>query len=62
MSKELEALEYNDSIINFVSSMNQKGARRVLNDLQEYYPAFFEELRVQINRFPEKPIAALLRK
>ncbi|MDE3022302.1 MAG: hypothetical protein KGI54_10615 [Pseudomonadota bacterium] len=62
MSKELEELEYNDVIVNFVSAMNQRGARRVLNDLQTYYPAFFEEMRVQINRFPDKPVAALLKK
>jgi len=62
MSKETELLEYNDSIVGFVSIINQHGAQRVLHDLQAYYPGFFEEIKVQINRFPVKPVAALLRK
>ena len=62
MTKETEQLEYNDSIVAFVSSINQYGAQRVLHDLQTYYPGFFDELKVQINRFPTKPVAALLRK
>ena len=62
MNKELEHLEYNDSIVNFISIINQHGAQKVLRDLQVYYPGFFEEVKVQIARFPEKPVAALLRK
>jgi len=62
MIKELEELEYNDVIVNVISSMTERGVRRVLADLQTYYPTMFEEMRVQINRFPDKPVAALLRK
>jgi hypothetical protein len=62
MNKELEELEYNDVLVNVISSMTERGVRRVLSDLQTYYPAMFEEIRVQINRFPDKPVAALLRK
>jgi hypothetical protein len=62
MNKELQELEYNDTLVNLISSMTERGVRRVLNDLQTYYPTMFEEIRVQINRFPEKPVAALLRK
>ncbi len=62
MTKETEQLEYNDSIVAFVSTINQYGAQKVLHDLQAYYPGFFDEIKVQINRFPVKPVAALLRK
>jgi hypothetical protein len=62
MTKETDLLEYNDSIVSFVSIINQHGAQKVLRDLQGYYPGFFDEVRVQIARFPEKQIAALLRK
>lgn len=62
MNKELDHLEYNDSIVNFISSINQHGAQKVLHDVQAYYPGFFDEIKIQINRFPVKPVAALLRK
>ena len=62
MTKETEQLEYNDSIVAFVSTINQHGAQKVLHDLQKYYPRFFDEIKVQINRIPVKPVAALLRK
>ena len=61
MTKETDQLEYNDAIVSFVSIINQHGAQKVLRDLQVYYPGFFEEVKVQIARFPEKPVAALLR-
>lgn len=62
MTKELDQLEYNDAIVGFVSIINQTGAQKVLRDLQAFYPGFFDELKAQIARFPEKPVAALLRK
>ena len=62
MTKETEQLEYNDSTVAFVSTINQYGAQKVLHDLQAYYPGFFDEIKIQINRFPVKPVAALLRK
>ena len=62
MTKETDLLEYNDVIVEFVSIINQHGAQKVLRDLQAYYPGFFDEVKVQIARFPEKPVAALLRK
>jgi hypothetical protein len=59
---EEEQLRYNDLLVDLASLMQQYGARRVMSDFQSHYPAFFQELKVQINRFPEKPVAALLRK
>ena len=59
---EPEQLRYNDFMVDLASFMQQYGTRRLLIDFQAHYPAFFEELKVQINRLPEKPIPALLRK
>jgi len=59
---EQELLDYNDVMVTLASSMQQYGARRVLADFQSFYPDLFQEMKVQINRFPEKPVAALLRK
>jgi hypothetical protein len=62
MTKETDELEFLDLMSDLASAIQQKGARKVFSDFQVYYPEFFEEIRVQINRFPTKPIAALLRK
>jgi len=59
-TKEIDQLEYNDTLVAFVSEVNQKGAVKVLRDLKEYYPEFFEELKVQFAR-SGKQVAALLR-
>lgn len=59
---EQEQLRYNDFIVDIASFMQQYGARRLMTDLRDHYPAFFEELKIQINRLPERQVAALLRK
>ena len=59
---EEEQLRYNDFMVDFASIIQQYGVRRVMTDFQSHYPAFFDEVKIQINRLPEKPIAALLRK
>lgn len=59
---ESELIDYNETIVDFAALINQYGMRRILMDFQSYYPDFFEEMKVQINRFPDKPVAALLRK
>lgn len=59
---EEDQLRYNDVLVDLASMMQQYGVRRVMSDFQAHYPGFFQELKVQINRFPEKPVAALLRK
>lgn len=61
ITKEMLDLEYNDTLVAFVSEVNQKGAVKVLRDLKAYYPDFFDELKVQFARFDAKPLAALLR-
>lgn len=60
MNKEIDQLEYNDTLVAFVSEINQKGAVKVLRDLKTYYPEFFEELKIQFAR-SNKQVAALLR-
>lgn len=62
MTKEIEMLEYNDALVGFVSIVQQHGAQKVLRDFERFYPSFFKEIKIQINRFPEKPVAALLKK
>lgn len=59
---EEQQLHYNDFQVELASMIQQYGVRRVMTDFQSHYPAFFDELKIQINRLPEKPIAALLRK
>ena len=62
MMNEHELLEYNDVLVDFANLVHRYGVRRVLIDFQTHYPDFLEEVRVQVNRLPQKPIAALLRK
>lgn len=59
---EQELLDYHDCLVSFASSLQQYGARRVMSDFQQHYPDLFQEVKIQINRFPPKPVAALLRK
>lgn len=59
---EQDQLNYNDFLVELASMIQQYGVRRIMTDFQEHYPAFFQELRVQVNRLPERPVAALLRK
>ena len=59
---EPEQLNYNDFLVELASYIQQLGVRRVMGDFQEHYPAFFQELKIQNNRIPDRPAAALLRK
>ena len=59
---ENEKLNYNDFLVEMASYIQQMGVRRVMMDFQEHYPSFFQELKIQVNRVPERPAAALLRK
>jgi hypothetical protein len=59
---EQDQLTYNDFIVELASLMQQYGARKIMSDFRDHYPAFYEELKVQINRLPQKQPAALLRK
>lgn len=58
----MEQLEYNDMLVALASYINQYGVRRVMTDFQINYPTYFDEVKVQINRLPAKPMAVLLRK
>lgn len=59
---ETELLDYNDVLVDFASLIQKYGFRRVLVDFQVAYPDFFEELKVQANRLPQKPLPVLLKK
>jgi hypothetical protein len=59
---ENELLDYNDALVDFASLAQKYGFRRVLIDFQAAYPDFFEEMKAQANRLPEKPMAVLLKK
>jgi len=61
MTKELEQLQYNDSLTDLAASMEAKGARRFLCDFRDNYPAHFKEIQDQIHRLDQRPVAALLR-
>jgi hypothetical protein len=59
---EHEQLEYNDALVAFASIIQQHGMQQVLLDFQASYPYFFRELQQTTPKFPDKPVAALLRK
>lgn len=61
-NKELNDLEYQDLLVDLAMTFTKNGVHRVLLDFQTHYPDFFQEIKVQVNRLPDKPIAALLRK
>lgn len=45
------------------SLCEQYGARRVLKDIQDFYPAMFQEINTQLHRLkPEKQIPVLFMK
>ena len=59
---ENEQLEYNDALVYFASIIKQHGVRRVLLDLQAHYPKVFLDIKQNIDTYPDKPVAVLLRK
>jgi hypothetical protein len=59
---ETELLDYNDVLVDFASLIQKYGFRRVLIDFQAAYPDFFEEMKTQANRLPEKPMPVLFKK
>ena len=59
---ENETLEYNDALVYFASIIQQYGVKRVLVDLQAHYPKAFMEIKNNIDTYPDKPVAALLRR
>jgi hypothetical protein len=59
---ENELLEYNDALVGFASIVQQYGMQQVLVDFQASYPHFFKQLQQTTPKFPDKPVAALLRK
>lgn len=60
--QELEQMVYEDALVMFNSYMEQKGARRVLQDFKQAFPQMFEEVMVQGDRLISEPRkAALLR-
>jgi len=62
MTKELETLDYEDSLVLFNSSCEQYGARQVLVDFRDAFPDMFKEVEIQIERLkPQPKVAALLR-
>jgi hypothetical protein len=61
MTKELEQLQYNDTLTDLAASMEAVGARRFLSDFRDNYPAHFKEIQDQIHRLDQRPVAALLR-
>lgn len=59
---EEEVIEYIDVLADFSSAIQKWGARRVLHDFQVHFPDLHEELKVQIARQNQKPMAVLLKK
>lgn len=50
MTKELEEVEYYETLVDFNILCQQQGCRKVLFDLHMMDRAMFEEMKVQINR------------
>lgn len=60
--KELEQLDYDDSLLALYTSCMLYGARKVCEDFHRQFPQMFDELLVQINRvLPEEKLPALLK-
>lgn len=63
MSKqEIEQLDYDDALVSLYSVCQQYGVRDVLDSFRSCFPDMFEEIVAQINRLPQKQVAALLMK
>jgi hypothetical protein len=50
MSKELEELEFTETVVDFAMLCQQHGARNVLLTLRQCDSAMFNEVKAQINR------------
>ncbi len=61
MIDELKQLENNDVIVDFISSMEQRGCRSLLMHIKEEFPNHFQEMQVQMERIKSKQVASLLR-
>lgn len=61
MIEELKQLENNDVIVDFISSMEQRGCRSLLMHIKEEFPNHFQEIQVQMERIKSKQVASLLR-
>ena len=59
---EPDLMDYHDTIVDFAFLVHKHGLRRVLVDLQAHYPDIFNDIKHNIAKFPEKPLAALFRK
>ena len=58
----MEQLQLQDVYAEMAMAIQQYGVRKVFTEFKEFYPAFFNELIVQLPRIDKKPVAALLRK
>ena len=54
---EMEVLEQSELVSDIASSIQNYGAKRLADELREYFPDHFKELLIQMQR---KPMAALL--
>lgn len=59
---ENEQLQYNDALVDLAGILSKYGCDRVASDFQINFPMAFLDLRKSMNKQPEKPLAALLRK
>lgn len=58
----MEQIEYEDTLVNLNSILEQYGCRSVLLDFKDAFPHMYNELVVQIGRLPPNgQVAALLR-
>lgn len=61
MTNELKQLQETDFIIDFVSNIEQRGARAILLQLKQEFPNHFQELMVQLERIKSKQVPALFK-
>ncbi len=58
-----DQLDYDDSLLQFYTSCQQYGARKVLLDFRSAFPDMFNELLIQTERLkPGRQVAILLQK
>ena len=60
-NSEMEEQETIDALVDFSMLIQRKGPKKVAFLLQQYYPNNFLKLRISMNEFPEKTVAALLK-
>ncbi len=59
---ENEQLDYNDVLVSLASTFQHFGVRRVMSDFQAYYPDYYQEMKVQMERMNSRPMPVLLQK